>query len=167
MLFPVRLPGSTGVIRNGPQNVTLNIGDMTNKGLELAAQYRENIGVSSLNLGVTFTKNTNEITKMADGNSLIFNPNSTTLGTPITVFTVGREAGAFWLKETNGTIKTQEQLDAYRQIDANAQLGDLLYIDQLTVDTNNDGIPDTADGQINADDRVYSGSGLPDFEAGF
>ncbi len=167
MLFPIRLPGSAGVVRGGPQNVTLNVGNMTNKGLELAAQYRGSIGVSKFNLGVTFTKNENEITKMSDGNSLIFNPNSNVLGAPVTVFTVGREAGAYWLKKTDGVIQTQEELDDYKLIDNNAQLGDLKYIDQLTVDTDNDGIPDAGDNVIDDNDRVYSGSGLPEYEFGF
>ncbi|TYA71730.1 SusC/RagA family TonB-linked outer membrane protein [Seonamhaeicola marinus] len=167
MLFPVRLPGSAGVVRGGPQDVTLNVGDMTNKGLEVAANYRANIGASKLRLGFTYTKNENEITKMADGNELIFNPNSNILGTPVTVFTVGREAAAYWLKETDGTIQTQEELDEYRLIDSNAQLGDLKYIDQLTEDTDGDGIPDAGDNVIDANDRVYSGSGLPEFELGF
>ncbi|MBT2159677.1 SusC/RagA family TonB-linked outer membrane protein [Zobellia barbeyronii] len=167
MLFPIRLPGSTGVVNGQPQNVTLNIGDMTNKGLEIGANYRANLGQSTLSMGATFTKNRNEITRMAEGNDLIFNPNAQLLGSPVTVFVVGREAAAFYLHQTNGTIKNEAQLEAYKELDINARLGDLMYTDQPTVDTNNDGIPDAGDGVINDNDRVYSGSGLPDFELGF
>jgi hypothetical protein len=39
--------------------------------------------------------------------------------------------------------------------------GNIQYKDQLTVDTNDDGIPDEADGRINADDRVILGNPFP------
>ncbi|GAL81928.1 putative outer membrane protein [Algibacter lectus] len=79
-------------------------------------------------------------------------PNAT-----VSFISEGYEAGAFFLYETNGVIQTDEQLAAYQALEgrASAQLGDLVY-----VDTNNDG-------KINNDDRVYKGSGLPDFEYGF
>ncbi|WP_077402855.1 SusC/RagA family TonB-linked outer membrane protein [Cellulophaga omnivescoria] len=166
MLFPVRLPGSTGVVSGQPQNVILNIGNMTNKGLEIGAQYNEKIGKSKITIGATFTKNSNEITHIVDGVDIIYNSNSQVLLSPVTVFKVGREAASFWLHQTQGTIKTEEQLLAYQELDANARLGDLIYTDQKTVDTDNDGIADAGDGKITDDDRVYSGSGLPDFEAG-
>ncbi|WFO17779.1 hypothetical protein M601_009230 [Cellulophaga baltica 4] len=54
----------------------------------------------------------------------------------------------------------------YQKIDETASLGSLRYVDQLTVDTNNDGIPDEGDGLIDLDDRVYKGSGAPEFELG-
>ncbi|MCL7754610.1 TonB-dependent receptor [Polaribacter sp. Z022] len=174
MLFPVRLPGSAGVIRNsGDQDQIRNIGDMTNKGLELALNYKGNIGDGRLNLGINFTKNQNEITKMSDGVDIIYNSNSNILGTPVTVFTLGREAGAFWLKPTDGVLsdhtpeKAAELLEYQTNVDSNAKAGDLKYIDKLTVDTDNDGIPDAGDGVIDNLDRDYAGSGLPDFEIGF
>ncbi len=155
MLFPIRFPGSTGVVTGENRDVPLNVGNMTNKGLELALNYRNSIGKSKINMGLTFTRNRNEITKIEDGTDIIFNSNSNVLQTPVTVLKVGREAGAFFLHETQGTIKNQVQLDEYKNIDSNARLGDLIYTDQ-------DG-----DGEITDADRVYSGSGLPDFEIGF
>ncbi len=41
------------------------------------------------------------------------------------------------------------------------------FKDQLTVDTNGDGIPDAGDGIINADDRVILGKSAPDFIGGW
>ena len=66
----------------------------------------------------------------------------------------GYEAGAFFLVQHDGIIKTQEQLDAYKAIDGSAQLGDMMYKD---IDGNN---------QIDDNDRVYAGSGQAKFEAG-
>ncbi|XMO85918.1 TonB-dependent receptor [Algibacter sp. AS12] len=158
MIFPVTLPGSAGAYYD--DILFLNIGDMQNKGLELAANYRGKIGKSRLRMGATFTTNDNEITKMQDGVTQTPNPNVTLVNegpnATVSFIAEGYEAGAFFLYETNGVIQTAQQLAAYQALDgrANADFGDLIY-----VDTNNDG-------KINNDDRVYKGSGLPDFEYG-
>lgn len=153
MLFPVTLPGSAGAYDES--EVTFNVGNMTNSGLEIAANYKMDIGKSTLRVGGTLTANNNEITKVASDN-IIFNSNSNIQGKPITAIAKGYEAGAFFLFETNGTIKTQEQLVEYRKFPSreSAELGDLIY-----VDTNNDGI-------ISSEDRTYQGSGLADYEFG-
>jgi len=158
MLFPITLPGSAGAYYD--PNLILNVGNMTNKGLEIAANYRASIGRSKLRIGATFTNNDNEITKVAS-DGIIFNSNSALIGgdasSAVTVLAKGYEAGAFFLYETNGTIQNQEQLDAYRQFPsrANANFGDLIYLD-----TN-------GDGNITNEDRTYHGSGLADYEFGF
>ncbi|MCW2118201.1 SusC/RagA family TonB-linked outer membrane protein [Flavobacterium sp. 7A] len=159
MLFPVRLPGSAGAYYD--PILTLNVGDMTNKGLELSARLRERIGKSNFNISATFTKNTNEITRMTGDVNLIYNSNSALLnGDPASVVTAlaqGYEAGAFFLYQTNGVIQNQAQLEAYQKFPAraNAALGDLIYVDY------------NGDGDITEADRHYLGSGLSDFEVGF
>ncbi len=171
MLFPVRLPSSTGV-DGANDDIILNVGNMTNEGIELALKYYANLGKSKLNFGVTFAKNENEITNLGGTNSIIYNANSSIvrgISGIATALAEGYEAGAFFIHETNGVVRTQEQLDAYRALGnrENADFGDIIYVDQLTVDTNGDGVPDEADGVINDEDRIYQGSGLPDFEMGF
>lgn len=159
MLFPVRLGGSNGVVsyNDQPNSVVLNVGNMTNKGLEIATKYRARLGKHKFNFAGTFTRNRNEITSMADGITRINNDNANILQSSVTVLEVGREVGAFYLHQTKGTIKTIEERDLYRQFPSrsNAELGDLIY-----TDTN-------GDGDITDTDRVYMGSGLPDFEYGF
>lgn len=158
MLFPVTLPGSSGAYYD--QNLVLNVGNMTNQGLEIAANYKASLGKSKFNFGAIFTKNKNEITKVAS-EGIIYNSNSRLLGgdptSTVTVIAEGYEAGAFFLHETNGIIKTQEQLDAYRQFPSriSAEFGDLIYVDA------------NGDGNITTEDRTYHGSGLADFEYGF
>lgn len=158
MLFPVTLPGSSGAYYD--QNVVLNVGDMTNIGLELAANYKASIGESKLTIGGTFTTNKNKITRVAN-NAIVYNANSTLIGgdpaSAVSVIAEGYEAGAFFLHETKGTVQTQEQLDAYRQFPSrtNAEFGDLIYVDA------------NGDGDITSEDRTYHGSGLADFEYGF
>jgi len=154
MLFPVTLPGSAGAYDES--EVTFNIGNMRNSGLEVSANYKMSIGKSEFRFGGTFTDNNNEITKVASDN-IIYNSQSNIQGQPITAIAKGYEAGAFFVFETNGVIKNQEQLDAYRLFPSreDAEFGDLIY-----VDTNGDGI-------LSSEDRTYQGSGLPDFEFGF
>ncbi|TPN86225.1 TonB-dependent receptor [Aquimarina algicola] len=152
MLFPVTLPGSAGAIDN--PNLFLNVGNMTNEGFEITTNYRTKIGASNLTIGGTFTTFKNEVTKVVS-NSVVFFNDSNNINSN-TVIARGFEAGAFFLFETDGTIKTQEELEAYRQLPSrsDAQLGDLKY-----VDTN-------GDGNITNEDRIYKGSGLADFEYG-
>ncbi|RKR12139.1 TonB-linked SusC/RagA family outer membrane protein [Maribacter vaceletii] len=158
MLFPVTLPGSAGAYYDN--SLTLNVGDMQNTGFELAATYRTDIGKSKLSVNATFSKNENEITKMA-GADLIYNSNSTLISgdgaSAVSVLAEGYEVGSFFLYETNGVIQDQETLDEYRQFNSrsNAQLGDLIYVDT------------SGDGDISVADRTYKGSALPDFEIGF
>lgn len=49
----------------------------------------------------------------------------------------------------------------------NIRPGFLKLVDQLTVDTDGDGVADAADGVINADDRKVIGNTLPKFQGGF
>ena len=158
MLFPVTLPGSAGAIYD--PTLTLNVGNMTNKGLELAANYRASIGKSNFRIGATFTTNDNEVTKVIGG-GIIYNDNSSLISGDTdtyatTVIAEGYEAGAFFLYETSGTIKNIAERDLYRQFPsrANAEVGDLRYVDA------------NGDGNITTEDKTYHGSGLADFEYG-
>ncbi|WP_282135512.1 SusC/RagA family TonB-linked outer membrane protein [Seonamhaeicola maritimus] len=173
MLFSVLLPPTVGGGTGQNAEVVLNVGDMVNQGVELAANYRHK-GKWSWNAGVTFTKNENTITKMADTNKLIYFDDSNISGGDndrdyVSVITEGLEAGAFMLIKTDGIIKNQEELDAYKAEYPTTQqkIGDIRLLDALTVDTDGDGIPDAGDGVITLDDRQYSGSGTPEFEMGF
>ncbi|WP_111706614.1 SusC/RagA family TonB-linked outer membrane protein [Lutibacter citreus] len=170
LLYQIVNPPSTGV-SGGNRSTVFNVGNMENSGVEFAVNYRHKTsGDFSWNVSSTFTQNTNIVTKTSPNNPIIYLNNGylSTKGSReiVTVITEGYEAAAFFLRETAGIIKTQEQLDQYKVLDASAKMGELMYIDQLTVDTNGDGIADAADGQLNDSDRVYQGSGSPDFEGG-
>ena len=167
MLLQERLTASSGTYQTGASGVydvkVVNAGNMVNKGMEIAITYKDKIG-SDLNYSVsgTFTKNINEITDLngidrgyANGRPI------TSMGENVeytTFLAKGYEAGAFFLLENEGVIKTQEQLDEYNQLDLSSlstpQLGDIMYRDA------------NEDGKVDDSDRVYSGSGQADFEAG-
>ncbi|WP_303571899.1 TonB-dependent receptor [Cellulophaga sp. 3_MG-2023] len=168
MLFPVILPPTVGGGNNS--SVILNVGDMRNYGTEWSASYKHK-GKFSWNVSANYSKNENRITRMSDSNKFSFLGGSQVApGLPgedlVTALREGYEAGAFFLVETDGLVTTQAELDEYRQLDPTANLGDLRYVDQPTVDTNNDGIADAGDGEITLDDRVYKGSGAPEYELG-
>ena len=161
MLLPVATSVSDGAFGNF-DTVIRNTGNMENEGVEIAAGFRENIGELSFNISGTFTRNRNRVISMARGETIFGGwPNIVRVNQtePSTVYKEGLEAGAFYLIPTDGLIQTQEELANYQaglkdNIGANAQLGDVRY-----VDVNGDSV-------INIEDRVYQGSGNPDFEYG-
>ncbi|WP_068473090.1 SusC/RagA family TonB-linked outer membrane protein [Saccharicrinis aurantiacus] len=156
LLFPLLVPSAAGIGQN--QKVYLNIGDMNNRGIELATNYRHH-GKFSWSVGGTFTKNVNEIKKMNGSNPISYFSNGNPISVSgnkdkITVITEGYEAGAFMVMETNGLANTKEKLAEYQKIDPGARMGDLIYVDQ------------NGDNVIDESDRVYGGSGTPEFELG-
>ncbi|RKR13472.1 TonB-linked SusC/RagA family outer membrane protein [Maribacter vaceletii] len=170
LLYQVVNPPSTGVSGEF-RNTIFNIGNMENTGVEYAFKYnhRSKKGLS-WNVSGTYTNNTNRVTKTSVSNPIIYLDRGfiSNAGTEelVTVITEGYEAASFFLRETAGVIKTEEQLEEYREIDPSAKIGELMYVDQLTEDTDNDGIADAGNGRIDDNDKVYAGSGTPDFEAG-
>lgn len=171
LLYQVVNPPSTGV--SGANRTTVfNVGNMQNTGVEYAAKYTHRGQQSGFNWNVsgTYTSNNNIVTKTAPNNPII-NLDRSSISSAgveelVSVITEGYEAAAFFLRETNGVIKTQEELDVYKEIDASAKLGEFRYIDQLTEDTDGDGVADAGNGSIDDNDKVYAGSGTPDWEAG-
>lgn len=164
MLLLEQLAPSAGTHQPRAENFysvkVTNAGNMTNKGIELSLNYR-NKTPWNLKYGITgtFTKNKNEVTNLNGIERGFGNGRPiTSLGknTDVTTFlALGYEAGAFFLIQHKGIIKTEAQLNSYKEIDPRAQLGDMMYIDE------------NEDGKINDADRVYSGSGQPEFELGW
>ncbi len=157
MLFPVLVPGSNGGGNNSI--VRLNVGNMTNKGVELSFGYKDQIGKLNFRMNGTFTTNENEITNMNGADFRLTNDfgiiDGARSSSQVTALALGHEAGAFFLYQTNGIADTPEKLAEYQQIDPNAELGDLIYVDADN------------SGDLSDADRQYSGSGLPEFEVGY
>lgn len=158
MLFPVFLPPSAGGGNNA--TVILNVGNMTNKGAELAVGYRGRTGKLGWRMNGTLSTNQNRITKISgDTNFLLTDDfglvSRASQQSRVTALSVGREVAAFYLWRTDGILDTEEKLAEYQKIDNNARMGDTKFIDQ------------NGDNVLDDNDRVYSGSGLPDFEIGY
>ena len=157
MLYPVTLPISSGSL----ETVTLNVGNMTNKGVEMTLGYNDRFGDFNFGASATFSKNVNEITSLNSGlDGLVMSPDGVLVWgsndfSKCTAMTPGFPAGAFFLYRTNGIADTPGKLAEYQVLDPSAKMGDLMYVD---TDGNS---------QITEADRDYCGGGLPDYELGF
>lgn len=163
MLLPEKLAPSTGTYQPGTDLYTTritNAGNMTNKGLELSLNLRDETEFGlKWNAGLTFTRNRNTVTNL-NGIQIGYGSGRPTQYLAerrdnTTFLSVGYPAGSFFLIQSDGVVKTSEQLDAYKKIMPSARLGDLILVDQ------------NGDNKIDDNDRVYSGSGQPKFESGF
>jgi iron complex outermembrane receptor protein len=141
----------------------LNLGKMKSSGLELSLNYNV-IRKADFSYSVSLTPSyilENTLVKLSGTyNGSLLNYGRTELGdmgspgqngTPVAVVEEGKPIGE---------ILTY----VYAGIDAS---GNFIFVDQLTVDTDGDNIPDATDGSITAADRVVTGNGLPKFQIGF
>lgn len=147
ILQSVSLPQTTGV-----SSVVKNVGQSENKGFEFT--------LSSVNVeNSNFTWNTDfnlylnrgKITYLAGGVD-----RNITNG-----WHVGYPIDAIYDYEKIGIVQTGET-----DLPSGFLPGDIKVKDQITVDTNGDGVPDATDGVINADDRIVLGSGQAKWAGG-
>ena len=78
----------------------------------------------------------------------------------------GLPYGSFYLTEWIGIFQSTEDIASSPVHRNNPKPGDLKFKDQLTVDTNGDGIMDAGDGKIDAADRVVVDGAFPKFYFG-
>jgi TonB-linked SusC/RagA family outer membrane protein len=130
-----------------------NVGSMKVTGLDFEAGYRNNIGAFNYSVSVNASGVRSEVTNVGGRQDF-----TTEGGTKINI--LGSEFNEWFGYQTRGIFQTQEEADAYG---TGALPGDVWIVDQLTVDTNGDGIPDSGDGIINEEDRVPLGASLPKF----
>ncbi len=159
MLLSIVTPISAGSTPLSSYNYFLtNIGDLNNKGLEISGRYNHQIREIRFKFSGTFTKNKNEVISLSREGEIIYGgyPNIVRVSQtePVAAIKEGLPVGSFLVYETNGTIKTDEELIEYQKLNPTAQKGDLRYVDS------------NKDGEITIDDRVYKGTYHPDFEYG-
>jgi TonB-linked SusC/RagA family outer membrane protein len=151
MLYNLPLPSSVVGLGSSP---FVNIGDMSNKGIEFSVAYHYGIKDDSplkFDIGLNFSKNKNEIVRLAPG---IFNQiygNYRSLQT--SVLQEGAPFGSFFGYKTAGIYQSAADIQNNPSY-ANARVGGLRY-----QDINGDGI-------IDPKDRTIIGNPNPDFTAG-
>ena len=167
MLYDIPVPRSAGA----GGNVQANVGQMSNKGVELQFEYKNNITSEiGLSLGINLGHNKNKLISLSDEiDRLYITAGSTTQGgesggvgmqgTPIRS-DPGQPLGQFWGLKTAGIYKTDEEAKAgptynIRAIAHTPRAGDLKY-----VDLNNDG-------RITTADYTYIGNTWPKLTYGF
>ena len=164
-----------------------NIGSTSNRGIELGLNtYIIESNDFTLSANFNIGMNRGKIEKLDGTDSRFFQSNwaSTDLNNINDFyFKVGGRVGDIYGYETAGMYTTAdfESYDAAtgKYIlkggvanssavvgNTNIRPGFLKLVDQITVDTNADGIPDATDGLINADDRKVIGNTLPKVQGG-
>lgn len=155
LLITKEVPPSAGLL-----NPILNVGKISNKGLELETNYQFTTNDWHFDLGGTFSLLKNKVISLA-------NPEQVLFGTGLrfntdhypTQTTMGKEIGAFYLYEADGLFQSDAAAADYKnaagdRLQPNAMAGDVRFRD-----TNNDGM-------IDEKDKTYQGSGFAKYEYG-
>lgn len=133
-----------------------NVGAMKVRGLDIEAGYKGAIGKLNYTISGNVSSASSEVTDVGGRKDF-----TTEGGTQINIR--GREFNEWYGYQTKGIYQTQEEVTEYG-IDASP--GDIWIIDQLTIDTDNDGVADSRDNIINEEDRVPLGGSLPKLNYG-
>ncbi|MCX6239645.1 MAG: TonB-dependent receptor [Bacteroidia bacterium] len=136
----------------------INGGDVDNKGFEISANWKDNIGKVTYGANFNLAHNKNEVTRIANGEGIIHgDANVLSQGTTeMYRAQVGFPIGYFWGYKTAGVFQNQSQIAATKAfLQSKPQPGDLIF-----VDTN-------GDGKIDTKDKVEIGDPHPDITIGF
>lgn len=152
LLIEKVMPPSAGIY-----NPTVNVGKMVNRGFELELNYGDAVNGFDYNIGFNLSTIHNEMLK-ADPNQVLYGSAWKGSGHFVTQTLKGYPVASFWLYQTNGIFQSDTEAAAYvnskgERLQPDAEAGDIRFID-----TN-------GDGSIDANDKVYSGSGIPKVEA--
>jgi len=129
-----------------------NAGNVENKGWEFSSTWQDNIKDFNYNVNFRISDVKNTVTNLSGISPIISGNSITEVGSPI---------GLIYGYESVGMFKDAAAIAAAPPQIGTLIPGNIQYKDQLTVDTNGDGIPDKADGIINANDRVALGNPFP------
>jgi len=147
MLFTIQTPAATGLT-----GAIVNLGEVQNRGVELAFTSRNTTGAFKWTTNFNITFNRNKVLAMSTETERIL---ATALGrTVYGVTQVGDPIGAFFGRRLLGVFQTNEEATAYGK-QPFARAGDFKW-----EDVNNDG-------KIDDNDRTVLGSPHPDFFFGF
>lgn len=149
ILYGIPIPASIGL--SAP---TVNYGAMKNTGFDFEVGSQKQFGDFGYNVTFNLSHYKNEVTRILTpsyGNYIIKE---------------GLPFNSHYMTEWIGIFQNQAEIDASPLHQYNPKPGDLKFKDQLTVDTNNDGVPDQADGKIDANDRVVVPGAYPKFYYG-
>lgn len=151
MIYMIGLPPSAGMGGHGQQgdnfNATINIGQISNRGLEWAATWSDKIGDLSYSIGGNASFNRNKVIQIGEEGALIYDGGTGWLNGSISRTEDGYPMGQFFGYIADGIFQTDAQ--AAQSAQPNARSGDLIYRDL------------NGDGRINDADRTYIGNPWP------
>ncbi|MBV9962894.1 MAG: SusC/RagA family TonB-linked outer membrane protein, partial [Parafilimonas sp.] len=142
---------------NGDYNtfITENAGSIRNRGIELAVTYRNNSHPFQWDISVNGTTIQNRVISVGlQGNGINYIESTSFIRSE-----VGHPMSSWYLIQTAGIFQSQDEVDNYvgkngNKIQPDAKPGDIKFVDL------------NGDGQINNDDRTFSGSPWPTFQGG-
>jgi TonB-dependent starch-binding outer membrane protein SusC len=156
LLVGVPIPFSVGSVNRNP---IVNAGSMQNSGFEFMATYHKTKGELRFDISANVSTLKNKVLSLGGNNEPVYGVGSKT--------EVGSEVGQHFGYETTGIFQTAAEVAGHAFQSAKTSPGDIIFKDQLTIDSNGDGVMDKADGIIDAKDRVYLGSAIPKLNFGF
>lgn len=145
-----------------------NFGELLNEGLEIQLNLTPIDKKFKWNSNLNFTFNRSEVLDVGEQKEIILDG--------IGILREGEAIGEWFGYQQDGIWQSRAEIEdaiangLISQMGVSAsslQPGHSKFIDQPTIDTDGDGIPDTGDGEINANDRVLLGQAAPDFTGGF
>ncbi|QOD60881.1 TonB-dependent receptor [Polaribacter haliotis] len=167
LLLNPQVSGILGVSAPGSAGPIVNAGTVENRGFEFAIGYKERISEDfKFSMNYNFTTIKNEVLFVGSESGVLFGGSFGVGQEPPSRMEAGLPIGYYYGFKTNGIFQNQAEVDAHAT-QTNANPGDLRFVDQLTVDTDNDGIADATDGIINNDDKTYIGDPIADVTMGF
>jgi TonB-dependent starch-binding outer membrane protein SusC len=160
LILAVPLPNSLGF----SVNPLANVGSISNTGIELSAGYNYSSKDFNFKLTGTFDRVRNNVLGLSTPNSTINSGSNADFGSfDITRTEAGQPIQSFFGWQTNGIFQNQAEVDAANRLDGDAGTpfqnartapGDIRFKDL------------NGDNKIDANDRTYLGSYLPDFSYG-
>ena len=141
ILRGITIPAQVGALA-GP---TTNIAVVDNTGFEISINHNKRFKDFSYQIGAHLTKVNNKVVDLK-GETIYSGSRITKEGYPIE---------SWYVYETDGLFRTQEDLNNNPRITNRVGLGDVKYIDR------------NKDGVINGDDRYIAGNTFPDYTYGF
>jgi TonB-linked SusC/RagA family outer membrane protein len=154
ILRPVQIPGYVGVTGS----YVANIGDMSNKGIEVELGYKKTWNEFTVSVNTNFAYNKNEVLSLEQGTKYLDGAGFQSMG-PIQRIVVGDAYNSFYGFKTLGVFQNQAQIDAYvnskgQMLQTDAKPGDFIW-----ADSNGDGV-------ISDLDKVNLGSSIPKYNFG-
>lgn len=148
LLLLIDIPSATGF-----KTALTNIGEVKNKGWEIELNTYNLTGELTWSTMVNLSHNENEVVHLGPDDSPIYGGY---FDITHNILKVGEPMYSIFVVQQDG-ILSQADIDNGAAMLNTETAGDAKYVDQLTIDTDGDGVPDQADGVINADDRVIVG----------
>ncbi len=155
MLIPYPAPSIGG----SAEYPWVNAGSVENKGFEFELGYRNSTENFSYEISGNFATVSNKVLSLSGEDAKPIIGGEVDNNTFVTVTGVGEAIGTFYVYQMDGIFQSTTEILTHAYQGPNIMPGDVKYKDM----SGPDGVPD---GTIDAFDRVYAGSAIPNFTYG-